>query len=157
MCTGSAFGAPRGAFTILEEHRHMTRRRPTGTVAALSLTMVALGGCNTLTPTTTCTDELRSSLLVFVVDAPTAASAAVGATVIVRGAAFRDSVLIARESTPPGAAYSASENEAVPGLYDVVVRKPGYLEWRQASVEIRGGRCHVEEPARVTAMLLRGG
>jgi hypothetical protein len=133
----------------------MTMRRLARTVAALSLTQLAFGACTL--PTMTCTQELRSSLLVFVVDAGTGASAAVGATVIVRGAAFRDSVVIAHEATPPGAAYYAFENEAVPGVYDVVVRKSGYLEWQQAAVEIRGGRCHVDQPARVTAMLQRSG
>jgi len=97
---------------------------------------------------TGCTDELRMSLAVYVIDAITGASAASGATLIVHSAAFQDSVMLTRDGP-----YRQFEDAAGGGVYQIVVRKPGYRDWSQSGIRIESDRCHVESPAIVTALL----
>jgi len=85
---------------------------------------------------------------VSVVDAVTGASAATGSTIILRGAAFQDSVVLTED-----APYVQWEDSARAGAYAIVVRKLGYHDWSQSGVRIEGGRCHVPSPTRVIALL----
>src|SRR5438105_4607083 len=110
------------------------------------LIALAVGACSG-GPLAVCTDELRVSLRVSVVDAVTGASAATGSTIILRGAAFQDSVVLTED-----APYVRYENAAGPGIYNVTVRKQGYRDCVQR-VRIQRGRCHVEPQTQVTALL----
>ncbi len=85
-------------------------------ICALSIAL-AVGACSG-GPLAVCTDELRVSLRVSVVDAVTGASAATGSTIILRGAAFQDSVVLTKDSP-----YVQWEDSARAGVYDVMVRK----------------------------------
>jgi len=111
-----------------------------------------LGGCGG-SEQIFCPDVLTTSLMVSIFDASTGAPAATGATVIVHGAAFQDSVVLTREVPPPQAPYMVFEDRAGAGTYTVIVRKPGYQDWQQTNVVIRAGRCGVDSPAQVTARL----
>ena len=108
---------------------------------------LAVGACSS-GPLTVCTDELRVSLTVSVVDAVTGESAATGSTINLRGAAFQDSVVLTKDSP-----YVQWEDSARAGVYDIMVRKLGYHDWSQSGVRIEGGRCHVPSPTRVIALL----
>ena len=89
-----------------------------------------------------CTDELRSTIRVEVTDARTGASAAVGSTVIVRGASVYDSVLVTATQFNPYVAYLAWENRVKQGRYTVEVRKPGYVSFVKTDVDVPGDQCH---------------
>lgn len=106
----------------------------------------SLGACGY---PTVCTLELRTAIALTVVDAITGAPAAGGATVVVRSAGFRDSVVL----SPTAAGYSVGEDRAGAGTYEFVVRKPGYQEWIRSGVRVRADQCHVTEPAQLTAAL----
>lgn len=116
--------------------------------------LLSLAGCSSpLLPGLVCTAELRSTITVEVVDAMTDAAIPVGATVIVRGAAFYDSVVVASALFTPRVAYVAWENNAKEGRYTVEVRKPGYMNWIDNDVRVPGDRCHSGPGPLVTARL----
>lgn len=102
-----------------------------------------------------CTTELRTSLVVDVVDAQTGAPAAAGAVVLLRSATVRDSIRVAATPENQLTAYVWTEDRAPAGVYLVTVRKDGYREWTQDHVEIPGNRCHVTSQPHITARLQR--
>ena len=95
------------------------------------------------------------SLSVSIFDAATAAPAATGATVIVHGPAFQDSVVLTGEAAPPSAPYMVFEDRAKAGAYSVIVRKSGYRDWEKNDVVIQADRCGVSSAAIVIADLQR--
>jgi hypothetical protein len=97
-----------------------------------------------------CPQWILSPIVVEVRDAATGEPAAAGATGTIRGGGTE---------TPP---VLPSSNERLrlystggPGTYDVVVQKPGYLDWRRGGVHVEGGNCGVEREVVVRADLLR--
>jgi hypothetical protein len=63
--------------------------------------------------------------------------------VVVRGAAFYDSVLVmAPAYWSPSVAYYTSEDKTREGRYTVEVRKPGYLDWIKNDVAVESNGCH---------------
>ena len=89
-----------------------------------------------------CTAELRSTIVVHVTDARTGAAAAQGSTVIVRGGAVYDSVVVNAVPTPATQAYMAWEDRVNAGRYSVTVRKPGYTTFVKTDVDVVGNQCH---------------
>jgi GAF domain-containing protein len=102
-----------------------------------------------------CTDELRSSLVVDVVDAQTGAPAAAGAVVLLRSAFVHDSISVPTTSPNQLEAYTWFEDRAPAGVYTVTVRNEGYREWHQSNIEIKGNRCHTTSQPHLTARLQR--
>lgn len=119
------------------------------------LALAVLFGCSasSVEPLRVCTLELRSTIIVNVTDAKTGASAAVGSTVIVRGAALYDSVFVTTLVLPPSTAYLSWEDRIKGGRYTVQVRKPGYLDWIKTDVDVPSDECHSGPGPLVTAML----
>lgn len=114
------------------------------------LTVVA--GCDH--KITICSAELRSSLLVDVVDSRTGAPIALGATVIVRGTSVVDSVMVTMPESP-SLAYVGWEDRITPGTYSVTVGEAGYMSWTSSNVRVVSNGCHVDPPTHLTASLVR--
>jgi hypothetical protein len=97
-----------------------------------------------------CTTDFRFGLVVSVVDEQTRTPVAAGATVLIVDGAYRDSVVV------PGDPSDESRQLALagerPGIYTIVVNKPGYASWSRAGVEVTRDDCHVQ-PVAVTAEL----
>lgn len=83
----------------------------------------------------------------------TGASAAAGSTVIVRRAAFYDSVSVTTPILPPSTAYLAWEDRVKGGRYTVEVRTPGYVDWIKSDVDVPSDACHSGPGPLVAAML----
>jgi hypothetical protein len=78
-----------------------------------------------------------AALEVEIVDATTGAPAAAGATILVVGpVTFRDSVTFPPDSASNSRVYEATGRDAVRGLYDVTVRKPGYRTWTRTGIRV---------------------
>jgi hypothetical protein len=107
-------------------------------VGALAAGMI-LGGCHLPFAPVVCTDELRSALVVHVVDARTGAAIGNGATVLVSGPSFRDSTMLSQDAQP----YVAWEDRAKAGQYTVIVRKVGYVDYVNNDVRLTSDACHV--------------
>ena len=124
---------------------------------AMALALLLATGCSLLEPAVSCTEELRVSLEVDVLDAQTLQSAAPGSTVLLTGATLRDSVTVPTSSPPPyhpPIAAVWTEDKVGPGAYTVEVEKPNYQPWSQSNVRIVGDRCHVKSLVDVTAKLV---
>jgi hypothetical protein len=117
--------------------------------------LVVLAGCgaSSVEPLRVCTLELRSTLVVNVTDARTGAAAAGGATVIVRNAAFYDSVFVTTPFPAPTTAYFGMEDRVKGGRYTVQVRKPGYIDWIKTDVDVPSDACHSGPGPSVAAIL----
>src|SRR5688572_21692649 len=89
-----------------------------------------------------CSAELRSTIVVHVTDATTGVAAALGSTVIVRGGAVYDSVVVNTVLNPATLAYLAWEDRVQAGRYTVTVRKPGYTTFVKTDVDVTGNQCH---------------
>lgn len=99
---------------------------------------VSLAGCEGIA----CTLQENSTIMFQVRDSISGQGAALGATVIVRGATVYDSVYVATTARNDSVlAYVANEYNVPAGQYTVTVRKPGYAQWQQAAV-VTGGPCH---------------
>ena len=112
------------------------------------LLLVALAGCDG--PSSVCTMEMRPGLQVTITDSTSGEPRAGAALAIARDGAYADTldpgvsngdVMITRQG-----AYERQ------GIYDVVVRAPGYRDWIQQGVMVRSGQCHVSV-ARLEAKL----
>jgi hypothetical protein len=112
-------------------------------ITALALAVLTVASCN---PFLSCTSQVQAGIAVEVKDAATGVPAADGARGIVRDGAFVDSLF--GTSTHMSGAYER------PGVYEVIIAKEGYREWRTAGVEVTSGRCHVNT-AQLLAMLER--
>jgi hypothetical protein len=103
---------------------------------------------------TVCTDELRSVIRVDVFDSVTGAPAAAGATVLLEGTLFRDSVAVPDTATSATAHYWL-EDKVKAGSYNVQVRKPGYRLWARNDVRLASDGCHVSTFEFLSARLQR--
>ena len=95
-------------------------------------------------------------VVVEVVDEATRHNAVPGSTMIVRDGEFTDSASARpqpRDSTPVTGLYLLGARDR-PGTYTVLVRKPGYKEWRREDVTVTmaSDSCHVN-PVRLRAAL----
>lgn len=111
---------------------------------------VALAAAACDSPAEVCAGVGAPGLVVAVADSLTGAPAAAGATLVARarGGAYADSSTGARDDQP---LVGADDR---PGVYDVAVRKAGYVAWRRAGVEVRDGCPHIRT-VRLTARLAR--
>ena len=123
----------------------------------LLIALIAATSLACASPTEVCTTELRASLEVDVVEAGSGLPAAAGATVVVQGATVYDSVTAAPTATTLRIAAVWYEDFVTAGTYTVRVRKPGYQPWEQSNVQVRAGRCHVQGPLHLTAILVPNG
>ena len=92
-----------------------------------------LGGCSRVCPAVA-----APYLTVEVRDAQTGAPAAEGATGTASDGAFVDP-LNAFDNL-----VMVPETYERPGVYDVLVRKPGYEDWTAENVRVRDGMCNVQ-------------
>jgi predicted lipoprotein with Yx(FWY)xxD motif len=116
----------------------------------LAFAAVALiGGCETLG--LACPDVGGFAIQVELRNAATGELVAGGATLVIRDGEYADSVSVL-DAQPPVVLSAGAERE---GVYDVVVRKPGYQEWTQQDVRVgRGGACGRLSSAELTAELV---
>ncbi len=98
----------------------------------------ALAGCDVQDPGI-CTD-VRPAIIVQVRDAATQAPAASGATGTLRDGSYTDLM----QADFGEAALELRGGLERPGTYTVTVGKPGYQQWAQQGVRVRGGGCHVQ-------------
>ncbi len=120
-----------------------------------ALLSLAVCACSSTGPFdgTVCTLELRSTIRVDVTDARTSAAIALGSTVIVKGSAVYDSVVVTSTPMGPGVAYLAWEDRVKKGRYSVEVRKPGYVTFVKTDVDVPGDQCHSGPGPSVQAVL----
>lgn len=97
-----------------------------------------------------CPQWILSPIIVEVRDAATGQPAAVGSSGTIRSGG-NATALFLPSSTESLRLYSAGG----PGIYDVFVQKPGYLDWRRDGVQVAGGKCGVEKEVVVRADLVR--
>lgn len=100
---------------------------------------VALGGCNLIDPPA-CTLNIVPGIVVTIVDSMSGEPRAAAAFAEARAGGFADTL-------DPGGFQgqvmtSRSGAWERVGIYDVVVRAPGYGDWRR-SVIVRSNSCHV--------------
>lgn len=100
-----------------------------------------------------CPQWILSPVVVEVRDAMTGAPSAVGATGTLRSG----------ESSWPLELPGVTEQLRLypvgppggPGLYDVLIQKPGYHNWARNRIEVRSGACGIEKEVTVHADLQR--
>ena len=113
-------------------------------LASFPLVLLALplvvGACD-IFDSQVCTAHIAPGIRVTITDSLSGAPRAADAVAVAREGAFVDTlgpggfqgnVMISRQG--------AFER---PGIYDVVVRAPGYADWVQSGVIVRPGDCHV--------------
>jgi hypothetical protein len=107
----------------------------------IGLGALALAGCERASEPVACTPEFRAGVQVNVLDSITGAPPE-SASLIVRSGAYVDSV-------GPEAAFRTetflslgAAGERV-GIYNVMVRSPGYLPWTRTGVQVIEEGCHV--------------
>ena len=98
-----------------------------------------------------CDANADPSIVVTIVDAKTGEPAAAGATVIVVGASFSDSVTFGPTEERK---YTAFKIEAREGAYAITVRKDGYQTWGRAAFVREVGVCDRPQTLRLTAALI---
>ena len=112
----------------------------------LSTLAMPLAGCGITDASGVCTMDVRNSVSVIVRDSATGAPAAEGARGTIRDGAYTDSLRVS------GTEYMASANTyEQPGLFEVVIDKPGYLRWTR-QLRVREGECHVEAETPVARL-----
>lgn len=100
-----------------------------------------------------CDAYALAALDVSITDARTGAPAAGGATVVVVGPAFTDSVMFSAGEGADARYYRAWGREA--GRYTITVRKSGYEPWTRERVRVReAGPCNRLETVVMTAALV---
>jgi len=119
---------------------------------SILLAVAACSGSGSTHPIT-CTNELRSTIMVNVTDARTGSAAALGSTVIVKGAGVYDSVVVASTPFNPATAYVGWEDRVKAGRYSVEVRKPGYVSFLRTDVDVTSDQCHSGPGPSVQAAL----
>ncbi len=123
--------------------------------AALFAAVVLFSSCkDDGLPGRICTTEARAGIEVDVRDALTGEPAAEGAIGLAQEGLFVDTLRVFPTLPPQGALTMVGAFER-PGIYTVVVRKPGYREWTQANVVVSKDECHVIT-TRLQARLERG-
>jgi hypothetical protein len=107
-----------------------------------------LVSCDSTAPV--CTDELRSSVVVTVVDSISSLNAAPGATLIVtRTGGEVEGTMVGPTAFPQ--LYAGDE----PGTFDISVSKPNYQTWTKTGVVVPADRCNKPETATLLARLVR--
>ena len=128
---------------------HRSFEAMTLSVSRFALFMLpALAACGTpAEPDVACTDEGGPSVVAEIRD-PHGRPAAIGATLILRDGTFADSA-----GPADGDELRKGAGNRRPGLYDVIVRKPGYDSTFLPGIVARGGLCGVTTPAVVRIQL----
>lgn len=118
-------------------------------IAAIQVAAVLAGACTE--PTKYCNLLSFNALDVSIVDAKTGRAAASNATITWTIGAFHDSLTVANTVV---ADRSVSEIDGVAGTYDVVIRKPGYADWKKTGILVSSAPsgCGVT-PVALTAAL----
>jgi hypothetical protein len=97
-----------------------------------------------------CPQWILSPIVVEVRDATTGVPAAVGATGTIRSPGFVSALTL-----PAPIEQLRLYSSGGPGTYDVLVQKPGYIDWQRNGVYVRGGKCGVEREVVLRADLVR--
>ncbi|HEV2145927.1 MAG TPA: hypothetical protein VGR37_00775 [Longimicrobiaceae bacterium] len=84
-----------------------------------------------------CTDDARPGVIVQLRQAPDGSELSGPATVIVRDGTYADTAHVPAGMSSAGLAHERA------GVYEVVVRKFGYTDWKRAGVAVEDGECHV--------------
>ena len=105
------------------------------------LAILALTSCLSAGPD--CTPAPSPAFNVTVVDAATGAFLAAGASGVAIDGSF-EQALTPGDFAGSGARASLYGPLGRAGRYTVVVRHPGYQEWRREGVNVSNGRCGVE-------------
>jgi hypothetical protein len=103
-------------------------------------TVLALGcnGNDSFGPEVNCTDESRPGLTVTAFDANTGDAVKILGTATVTDGSFTQSV----PNQPPGDSDFHLAYERA-GTYDVVIKIPGYQEWKITGAVVKRNACHV--------------
>ena len=138
------------------------RHRPAGLVA-LALALIALlvgaSGCGDDTvrapgDPVVCTAEVVPGLYIDITDAATGRPAACGASVVISDGAYVETATDFCDQAfgplPPSWMLGAFER---PGEYTIVIKAPGYDDWRQEGVVVTADECHVQQ-VRIDAELM---
>lgn len=115
--------------------------------------MLLLGGCDELPifDRGVCTAHVQRGLEIRVEDAVTGAPVADGAVGSARDGDFLDLLdVVGWDSTHVATTLGGAEER--PGVYRVVIDRPGYARWDTTGVRVADAECHVR-PARFTARL----
>lgn len=114
-------------------------------------------GCVPIEEPLFCSKEVRPGIRVEVRDSLTGEPAACGATLLLQDRKFSEIIEPnSRDcSTSPwdSAEWLQGAFERV-GVYNVIVRKPGYVDWLESGVVVTKDRCHVRT-RKLEAMLTR--
>lgn len=97
-----------------------------------------------------CPGENLSPIIVEVRDAAAGTPAAQGATGTIRSGDFVSPLVL-----PAPQEQLRLYSSGGPGVYDVVVQKPGYLDWTREGVRVAAGDCGVERSVVLRADLRR--
>src|SRR5262245_49460323 len=89
-----------------------------------------------------CTENLVLGVVLEVRDAVTGKPAAYGAVGEIRDGSYTETLSIQSVSSDPTQALWMSGAMERPGVYDVTVGKPGYLDWTGTAV-VEADPCHV--------------
>jgi hypothetical protein len=100
-----------------------------------------------------CTLIATTSLVVDVVDSTSGAPAAAGSTVVVRGTAGGDSIVVAGDPPDRLTARVWFEDRVPAGLYTITVRRAGYAPWSARDVRIEARGCHVQNAVHLVVRL----
>jgi hypothetical protein len=106
----------------------------------------SLLGCDEKTTsegdTIVCTAVIAPALQVSVFDKETGFPNACGATVIFEdGDFYEEHIYEQNESCNESYTFSGADERE--GIYNVTVKKEGYMEWQQFDVEVSSNLCHV--------------
>ena len=100
-------------------------------------------GCKEgVTPARICTTEARAGIQVEVRDAASGMPAADSVTAYAQDGLFVDTLRTFPVVPPQGALTLTGVYER-PGVYAVVIMKPGYRDWIHANVVVNKDECHV--------------
>ncbi len=122
---------------------------------AIAAAILMTAACqDTGDPPTVCTTEARPSIAVQIRDSVSGSYVASGATLVIQHDAFIDSMVV--PAAAPGLnemSISTPASAERAGVYDVTVRRAGYVTWTKPDVVVAQGQCHVST-VQLTARLV---
>ncbi|MEK7248939.1 MAG: hypothetical protein AAB209_00810 [Bacteroidota bacterium] len=90
-----------------------------------------------------CTTEARTGIQIAVRDAATGAPAAYGVLAIAQDISFTDTLRALPYGTDPQSALTMVGVYERPGVYTVILMKPGYRDWMRTNIVVNKDECHV--------------